>query len=40
MEEKVGGKTYEDINLLRNAYQRLRNKAGFEDYLEKNGRYW
>jgi hypothetical protein len=33
-------RTYEDVNLLHNAFKKLNARVSFEDYLTKNQRYW
>lgn len=41
MNELVGpDRTYEDVNLLHNAFKKLNSKVTFQDYLTKNQRYW
>lgn len=33
-------RTYEDVNHLRNAFQRMNSQLSFEEYLAKNSKYW
>jgi hypothetical protein len=34
------GRTYEDVNHLRNALKRMNSQLSFEEYLAKNSKYW
>jgi hypothetical protein len=34
------GRTYEDVNHLRNALKRMNSNLTFEEYLSKNFKYW
>lgn len=41
IEEKLGpGRSYEDVNMLRNAFRRLHSRLKFEEYLTKNLKHW
>jgi hypothetical protein len=41
IEEKLGpGRSYEDVNLLRNAFRRLHSRLKFDEYLTKNLKHW
>lgn len=41
IEDRFGpGRTYEDVNHLRNAFKRMNSQLTFEEYVAKNGRYW
>jgi hypothetical protein len=34
------GRSYEDVNHLRNALKRMNSQLSFEEYLAKNSKYW
>lgn len=39
--EKLGpDRTYEDLNMLQNAFKKLNSRCSFEDYLNKHLKYW
>lgn len=41
MNEKLGpDRTYEDLNMLHNAFKKLNSRCTFEDYLNKHLKYW
>ena len=41
VENRFGpGRSYEDVNHLRNAFSRMNSQLTFEVYLNKHGRFW
>lgn len=39
--EKLGpDRTYEDLNMLHNAFKKLNSQCTFDDYLTKHLKYW